>query len=106
LRYVQSGVDSGATLVAGGDRVGDRGFYIQPTVFADAKVIGSASIYQTKPHPSISISLQWRKVHAGRNEDRSGGDIRAGANHSQVQVHTTHDLLLTTQSRRAIMAFE
>uniref|UniRef100_A0A804NVP6 Aldehyde dehydrogenase domain-containing protein n=1 Tax=Zea mays TaxID=4577 RepID=A0A804NVP6_MAIZE len=37
LRYVQSGVDSGATLVAGGDRVGDRGFYIQPTVFADAK---------------------------------------------------------------------
>ncbi|AQK55074.1 aldehyde dehydrogenase2 [Zea mays] len=42
----------------------------------------------------------------GRNEDRSGGDIRAGANHSQVQVHTTHDLLLTTQSRRAIMAFE
>nr|AHM26657.1 aldehyde dehydrogenase 2-2 [Zea mays subsp. mays] len=37
LRYVQSGVDSGATLVAGGDRVGDRGFYIQPMVFADAK---------------------------------------------------------------------
>jgi len=38
LRYVQSGVDSGATLVTGGDRVGSRGFYIQPTVFADAKV--------------------------------------------------------------------
>ncbi|RCV08197.1 hypothetical protein SETIT_1G307000v2 [Setaria italica] len=37
LRYVQSGVDSGATLVAGGDRAGSRGFYIQPTVFADAK---------------------------------------------------------------------
>ncbi|CAL4885176.1 unnamed protein product [Urochloa decumbens] len=37
LRYVRSGVDSGATLVAGGDRAGNRGFYIQPTVFADAK---------------------------------------------------------------------
>ena len=37
LRYVQSGVDSGATLLAGGDRAGNRGFYIQPTVFADAK---------------------------------------------------------------------
>uniref|UniRef100_A0A0D9VKK5 Aldehyde dehydrogenase domain-containing protein n=1 Tax=Leersia perrieri TaxID=77586 RepID=A0A0D9VKK5_9ORYZ len=37
LRYVQSGVDSGATLVAGGDRAGSRGFYIQPTVFADVK---------------------------------------------------------------------
>ncbi|RLM80543.1 aldehyde dehydrogenase family 2 member B7, mitochondrial-like [Panicum miliaceum] len=31
LRYVQSGVDSGATLLAGGDRAGNRGFYIQPT---------------------------------------------------------------------------
>ncbi|KAL5212114.1 hypothetical protein ABZP36_022961 [Zizania latifolia] len=37
LRYVQSGVDSGATLVAGGDRSGSRGFYIQPTVFADVE---------------------------------------------------------------------
>ncbi|CAO2047635.1 unnamed protein product [Urochloa humidicola] len=37
LRYVRSGVDSGATLIAGGDRAGNRGFYIQPTVFADAK---------------------------------------------------------------------
>ncbi|TVU28363.1 hypothetical protein EJB05_19879, partial [Eragrostis curvula] len=37
LRYVQSGVDTGATLVAGGDRVGNRGFYVQPTVFADAQ---------------------------------------------------------------------
>jgi len=37
LRYVQSGVDSGATLLAGGDRAGNRGFYVQPTVFADAK---------------------------------------------------------------------
>ncbi|KAG8072244.1 hypothetical protein GUJ93_ZPchr0006g43600 [Zizania palustris] len=37
LKYVQSGVDSGATLVAGGDRAGSRGFYIQPTVFADVE---------------------------------------------------------------------
>ncbi|CAN6239551.1 unnamed protein product [Urochloa humidicola] len=37
LGYVRSGVHSGATLVAGGDRAGNRGFYIQPTVFADAK---------------------------------------------------------------------
>ena len=38
LGYVKSGVDSGATLVTGGDRLGDRGFYIQPTVFADVQV--------------------------------------------------------------------
>ena len=38
MRYVQSGVDSGTTLVTSGDRVGNRGSYIQPTVFTDAKV--------------------------------------------------------------------
>jgi aldehyde dehydrogenase (NAD+) len=48
LRYVQSGVDSGATLVTGGDRVGSRGFYIQPTVFADAKVRLSVSEHLPK----------------------------------------------------------
>lgn len=51
LRYVQSGVDGGATLVAGGDRAGNRGFYIQPTVFADAKV---------SPSPTCSTcSIKW-----------------------------------------------
>ncbi|KAK9692462.1 Aldehyde dehydrogenase family [Popillia japonica] len=34
LYLIKSGVKEGATLVAGGDRHGDRGFFIQPTVFA------------------------------------------------------------------------
>jgi len=38
LWYAQSGVDSGTTLVTDGDRVGNRGFYVQLMVFADAKV--------------------------------------------------------------------
>jgi len=38
LRYIRSGVDSGATLVTGGDRLGDKGFYIQPTIFSDVQV--------------------------------------------------------------------
>jgi aldehyde dehydrogenase (NAD+) len=46
LRYVKSGVDTGATLVAGGERVGDRGFYVHPTVFADAQA------RLCRPHPS------------------------------------------------------
>ncbi|XP_062228661.1 benzaldehyde dehydrogenase, mitochondrial-like [Phragmites australis] len=37
LRYIRSGVDNGATLVTGGDRLGDKGFYIQPTVFSDVQ---------------------------------------------------------------------
>ncbi|KAJ4816692.1 Aldehyde dehydrogenase [Rhynchospora pubera] len=37
LRYIRAGVDSGATLVTGGERAGSKGFYIQPTVFSDVK---------------------------------------------------------------------
>ncbi|XP_047318750.1 benzaldehyde dehydrogenase, mitochondrial [Impatiens glandulifera] len=37
LKYINSGVESGATLQAGGDRLGSKGFYIQPTVFSDVK---------------------------------------------------------------------
>jgi aldehyde dehydrogenase (NAD+) len=37
MSYIQSGRQEGATLVCGGDRVGDRGYFIQPTVFADVQ---------------------------------------------------------------------
>jgi aldehyde dehydrogenase (NAD+) len=37
MHYIQSGKESGAKLCAGGERVGDKGFFIQPTVFADVK---------------------------------------------------------------------
>jgi aldehyde dehydrogenase (NAD+) len=33
--YVEIGQKEGATLAAGGERVGDRGFFYRPTVFAD-----------------------------------------------------------------------
>jgi aldehyde dehydrogenase (NAD+) len=35
MGYIQSGKASGAKLCAGGDRFGDKGFFVQPTVFAD-----------------------------------------------------------------------
>ncbi|XP_078160171.1 benzaldehyde dehydrogenase, mitochondrial-like [Carex rostrata] len=37
LGYIKSGIDSGATLVTGGERAGTKGFYVQPTVFSDVK---------------------------------------------------------------------
>jgi aldehyde dehydrogenase (NAD+) len=33
LRYIESGVEEGATLVQGGQRQGDTGYFIEPTVF-------------------------------------------------------------------------
>jgi aldehyde dehydrogenase (NAD+) len=35
MSYIESGRTEGATLAYGGLRVGDRGYFIQPTVFAD-----------------------------------------------------------------------
>lgn len=35
LGYIDIGDQEGATRVAGGERIGDRGFFVQPTLFAD-----------------------------------------------------------------------
>ena len=35
--YIQSGKDEGATLLVGGERHGDEGYFIQPTLFSDVK---------------------------------------------------------------------
>ncbi|XP_007044551.2 PREDICTED: aldehyde dehydrogenase family 2 member B4, mitochondrial [Theobroma cacao] len=37
LRYIRSGIESGATLETGGERIGSKGYYIQPTVFSNVK---------------------------------------------------------------------
>ncbi|CAH2076747.1 unnamed protein product, partial [Iphiclides podalirius] len=37
LEYIDSGKKSGAKCVAGGDKIGEVGYYIQPTVFADVQ---------------------------------------------------------------------
>ncbi len=37
LGYIEAGKAEGANCVAGGDRFGDKGYFIQPTVFTDVK---------------------------------------------------------------------
>ena len=37
MGYIESGSRDGATLACGGGRVGDRGYFVQPTVFADVE---------------------------------------------------------------------
>ena len=37
MGYIDSGRKEGASLVCGGERVGNRGYFIQPTVFADVQ---------------------------------------------------------------------
>ncbi|CAF2571916.1 unnamed protein product [Rotaria sp. Silwood2] len=35
--YIQSGKEAGAKLECGGERIGDKGYFIQPTIFSDVK---------------------------------------------------------------------
>ena len=37
LGYVEAGKKEGAKLMCGGERVGDRGYFVAPTVFADVR---------------------------------------------------------------------
>ncbi len=37
LGYIDSGKQQGARLVEGGSRVGDKGYFVRPTVFGDVK---------------------------------------------------------------------
>ncbi|KAJ8569814.1 hypothetical protein K7X08_006391 [Anisodus acutangulus] len=37
MKYIRSGVESGATLETGGERFGEKGYYIKPTVFSNVK---------------------------------------------------------------------
>jgi aldehyde dehydrogenase (NAD+) len=37
MGYIESGCKDGATLAHGGSRVGNRGYFVQPTVFADVE---------------------------------------------------------------------
>lgn len=38
LRYIEHGKREGATVLTGGSHYGEKGYYIEPTIFADVKV--------------------------------------------------------------------
>eukprot|EP00210_Caulerpa_lentillifera_P009161 g8734.t1 len=37
MKYIQSGKDQGADLICGGSRIGNKGFYIEPTLFGNVQ---------------------------------------------------------------------
>lgn len=48
-RYIKSGIESGATLETGGEAIGNKGYYIQPTIFTNVKVIISVTTFTVLP---------------------------------------------------------
>lgn len=41
LRYIESGKEEGARMVTGGNRLGNKGYFVEPTIFADVQVQNS-----------------------------------------------------------------
>lgn len=37
MKYIESGKSEGAKLLIGGNRIGDKGFFVEPTIFADVQ---------------------------------------------------------------------
>ncbi|PKA63104.1 Aldehyde dehydrogenase family 2 member B7, mitochondrial [Apostasia shenzhenica] len=50
LHFIKSGVDNGATLISGGERLGDRGYFIKPTVFADVQLSAAIKVKLKFPY--------------------------------------------------------
>lgn len=71
--YLDSGVKEGARAVTGGIRLGDKGYYVAPTVFADAQP--TQKIVQEEIFGPVVVAMKFRtidEVLAAANDTRYG----------------------------------
>ena len=64
MELIDSGKKEGAKLCIGGERVGDKGYFIQPTVFAD--VNDGMRIAQEEACCSVYCSMMECALHRRR----------------------------------------
>ncbi len=60
LDYIESGKKSGARCIIGGGRLGDKGYYVQPTVFTD--VTDDMKIAKEEIFGPVASILKWSSV--------------------------------------------
>ena len=63
-RYIRSGKEQGAKLMCGGQRHGDKGYFIQPTVFADVEdhmTIAKEEVIPNTPYKYFMITIAVNK---------------------------------------------
>ncbi len=71
--YLQSGFDEGARAVTGGARIGDRGYFVAPTLFAD--VTPTQKIVREEIFGPVVVALKFKEldqVIAAANDTRYG----------------------------------
>jgi len=61
MGYIKIGKEEGARLVCGGNRFGDKGFFIEPTIFADAK--DKMRIVQEEIFGPVMVILKFKDEH-------------------------------------------
>lgn len=61
---METGKKEGATLVTGGSRLGEKGYFMQPTVFADVK--DDMRIAKEEVSDLVWKSTHWVSIWAGR----------------------------------------
>eukprot|EP00198_Chlamydomonas_reinhardtii_P001619 XP_001690955.1 aldehyde dehydrogenase [Chlamydomonas reinhardtii] len=60
LSYIDSGKRQGAKLMTGGGRKGDRGYYVEPTVFADVK--DDMKIAREEIFGPVQSIMKWKSL--------------------------------------------
>lgn len=63
LRYIEHGKNEGATLVSGGNRIGQVGYYIEPTIFTDVKE--DSLIAQDEIFGPVMSVIKFKSVEEG-----------------------------------------
>ncbi|XP_010550864.1 PREDICTED: aldehyde dehydrogenase family 2 member C4-like [Tarenaya hassleriana] len=63
LSYIDHGKREGATLVSGGNAIGDKGYFIEPTIFAD--VTDDMKIYQDEIFGPVMSLMKFKTVEEG-----------------------------------------
>lgn len=95
LGYIESGKAEGAKLLAGGKRLGAKGYYIAPTVFAD--VHDDMKIAREEIFGPVQSILKWSSVE----------DVLSRANNSEFGLAAgiiCDDLHLTNSLSRGLQA--
>ena len=68
MGMIDSGKSEGAKLITGGNRHGDKGFFIQPTIFADVQDgMRIAKEEVVKPNVIMIISFSGKNISTDEN---------------------------------------
>lgn len=73
LKYINKGIEEGATCVTGGGRLGDRGYFVKPTIFDGVK--NDMTIARDEIFGPVVTTLEFRDVEEVVN---SGNDTCYG----------------------------